>query len=175
MQENQLNAWIFATHSLLSLTDEEKIHMLGLPNVTNTIQKVQGSPIVFTTIEKDEKIFHQSSIHIYFSDNDMSLLYWLTYLYIVCILWQRLEHDTGIIYSGSKWMTITNVHFTTISGHFPANCMFIFHITDVQTVILRCLTGLNLDWFKSYDKNEKHVKNAKTPKIAKNSTWILFF
>ena len=67
-------------------TDEEKIHMLGLPNVTNTIQKVQGSPIVFTTIEKDKKIFHQSSIHIYFSDNDMSLLYWLTYLYIVCIL-----------------------------------------------------------------------------------------
>ena len=65
---------------------------------TPCIQKVQGSAIVFTTIEKDKKkIFHQSSIHIYFSDNDMSLLYWLTYLYIVCILWQRLEHDTGII------------------------------------------------------------------------------
>ena len=28
--------------------------------------------------------------------------------------------------------------------------MFIFHKTEVVTVILRCLTGLNLDWFKSY-------------------------
>ena len=42
-------------------------------------------------------------------------------------------------------------------------------------VILRCWTGLYHNWFKSYDKNEKHVKNAKTPKIAKNSTWILSF
>ena len=47
-------------------------------------------------------------------------------------------------------MTITNAHFMTISGHFSANCMFIFHKTEGQTVILRCLTGLNLDWFKSY-------------------------
>ena len=37
-----------------------------------------------------------------------------------------------------------------ISGHFSANCMFIFHKTEVQTVILRCLTGLNLNWFKCY-------------------------
>ena len=28
--------------------------------------------------------------------------------------------------------------------------MFIFDKTEVQTVILRCLTGLNLDCFKSY-------------------------
>ena len=47
-------------------------------------------------------------------------------------------------------MTLTKVHFTTISGHFFANCMFIFHKTKVQTVILRCLMGLNLDWFKRY-------------------------
>ena len=38
----------------------------------------------------------------------------------------------------------------TSSGHFSANCMYIFHKIEVQTVILRCLTGLNLDWFKSY-------------------------
>ena len=37
-----------------------------------------------------------------------------------------------------------------ISGHFSANCMFIFHKNQVQTVILRCLTGLNFDWLKSY-------------------------
>ena len=47
-------------------------------------------------------------------------------------------------------MTITIAHFTTTSGHFFANCMFIFHKTEVQTVIFRCLMGLNLDWFKIY-------------------------
>ena len=33
---------------------------------------------------------------------------------------------------------------------FLANCMAIFHKTEIQTVILRYLMGLNLDWFKSY-------------------------
>ena len=33
---------------------------------------------------------------------------------------------------------------------FFANCMVIFHKTEVQTVILRCLTGLHLDWFRHY-------------------------
>ena len=47
-------------------------------------------------------------------------------------------------------MTITNAQFTTIAGHSFANCIFIFHKTEFQTVILRCLTGLNLNWFKSY-------------------------
>ena len=45
-------------------------------------------------------------------------------------------------------MTIAIAHFTNISGHFSANCMFIFLKKEVQTVILRCLTGLNIDWFK---------------------------
>jgi hypothetical protein len=40
--------------------------------------------------------------------------------------------------------------FTTISGHFFASCMVIFHKTEVQTVILRCLMGLHLDWFRHY-------------------------
>ena len=47
-------------------------------------------------------------------------------------------------------MRLTNAHFTTISGHFSTNCMFIFHKTEVQTVILRCLMGLNLELFKIY-------------------------
>ena len=37
----------------------------------------------------------------------------------------------------------------TISGHFFANCINIFHKTEVQ--ILMCLMGENLIWFKSYD------------------------
>ena len=52
----------------------------------------------------------------------------------------------------------------TILRPFPAIffaiCMFIFHKTEVQTVILKCLTGLNLDWFKSYDTKRKKLKKA---------------
>ena len=55
-----------------------------------------------------------------------------------------------IVYSEYKGITITNAHFTNISGHFSANCMVIFHKTEVQRVILRCSTGLNLDWLKIY-------------------------
>ena len=45
---------------------------------------------------------------------------------------------------------LLNGLFTTISGHFSTNYMNIFHKTKVQTVILRCLMGLNLDWFRIY-------------------------
>ena len=49
-----------------------------------------------------------------------------------------------------KWKLLLNNCYRTISGHFFAICIFIFHKTEVQTVILRCLTGLNLNWFNSY-------------------------
>ena len=38
----------------------------------------------------------------------------------------------------------------TISGHFCASYIEIFHKTEVQTVILRCLVCLNLNWIQSY-------------------------
>jgi hypothetical protein len=38
--------------------------------------------------------------------------------------------------------------------------MFIFHKTEIKTIILRCLTSLNLNWYKSYDTNCKNAKNA---------------
>ena len=43
---------------------------------------------------------------------------------------------------------------------FFANCMFIFQKTEIQTVILRCLTSLNLNWYKSYDTKCRNVKNT---------------
>ena len=46
---------------------------------------------------------------------------------------------------------LINGHLGTISGHFLANYMKIFHKKEVQTVILRCLVCLNLNWIKSYD------------------------
>ena len=46
----------------------------------------------------------------------------------------------------------------TISGHFFGNCINIFHKTEVETVILRCLMGLNLLWCTSYDTKHKMQK-----------------
>ena len=34
---------------------------------------------------------------------------------------------------------------------FFTNYIKIFQNTEIQTVILRCLLGLNLNWIKSYD------------------------
>ena len=50
---------------------------------------------------------------------------------------------------------MTNGRFMTISGHFFATYIEIFNKTEVQTVILRCLTFLILNWFKSYDTIRK--------------------
>ena len=43
-----------------------------------------------------------------------------------------------------------NWPFITLSGYFFANYMIIFQKTEIQTVILRCLEGLKINWFKSY-------------------------
>ena len=34
---------------------------------------------------------------------------------------------------------------------FFGNYIDIFHKTEIQTIILRCLVCLNLNWIKSYD------------------------
>ena len=57
----------------------------------------------------------------------------------------------------------------TIPGDLFAICVFIFHKTEVLTVILRCLTGLNLDWFKSYGLRcslRLHASSANSKKKA---------
>ena len=59
-----------------------------------------------------------------------------------------------------KKRQLINSHFKTIYGHFFANYMFIFHKTEIQTVILRCLTIINLNCYKSYDKKHKNAKNV---------------
>ena len=75
-----------------------------------------------------------------------------TYLLIVQeVYYWTIKKHWCILYSDSKWNWLLNGGFTTISGHFFTICMFIFHKTEVQTVILRCFMVLNLNWFKSYD------------------------
>ena len=46
---------------------------------------------------------------------------------------------------------------------FFANHMGIFHKTEIQTVILRCLMSLNLNWYKSYGTK---CKNSKNPNLC---------
>ena len=56
-------------------------------------------------------------------------------------------HNTlAVLYSYSTQMTIMYFNILTIFGNFFANCVVIFQKTEVQTVILRCLTGLNLEF-----------------------------
>ena len=45
-----------------------------------------------------------------------------------------------------------NDQFKTISGDFFGKYMNIFHKTEIQTVILRCLISKNLNWVISYNK-----------------------
>ena len=47
--------------------------------------------------------------------------------------------------------------FSTISNHFFADHMNIFHKNLVQTVILKWLTCLNLDWIKGYNMKQNKV------------------
>ena len=75
----------------------------------------------------------------------------------------------------SKVSRLIDCRFTAISSQISTIYIINFHKTEVQTVILRCWTGVHLNWFKSYDKNEKHAKSVKNPKITKNISRILFF
>ena len=53
-----------------------------------------------------------------------------------------------ILKSDRKRILLLNDWYTTVFGHFFAICIFIFHKTEVQTVILRCLTDLKLEFWK---------------------------
>ena len=48
-------------------------------------------------------------------------------------------------------LSLKNGYFSNISGHFFGCYIDIFHKTEIQTVILRCLVCKNLNWIKSYD------------------------
>ena len=50
--------------------------------------------------------------------------------------------------------------FYNHSWPFFCQLYFIFYKTEVQTVISKCLTSLNPNWFKSYDTKHKNARNA---------------
>ena len=67
---------------------------------------------------------------------------------------KRHTHRSNIV-----WVKMNNTGKWPFYDHFwPffANCMVIFHKTEVHTVILMCLMGLNSNWFKGYDTKSKY-------------------
>ena len=46
------------------------------------------------------------------------------------------------------------------------NYTFIFHKAEIPTAILRCWMSPNFNWYKSYDKKHKNVKNKKDANIC---------
>ena len=68
------------------------------------------------------------------------------------ILHKKLHKDWRL----KKLTTFAFGQFMTISGHFIANYINIFHKSVVLTVILRGLTTLNLNLIKSYDLNSNY-------------------
>ena len=67
-----------------------------------------------------------------------------------------------IVLSAKKVTHLGFGHFITISGHFFANYINIFHKTEVLMNIFWCQKYLNLNWIKDYD-------------IKHNFSWFHFF
>ena len=89
-----------------------------------------------------------------------------------------------IVEGDASNLRLTKVRFRTLSSHFFANYMTIFHITEVQMIILRCWTGLYLNWFKSYETKHKYflfrfffnfVKNLLLTRLANRQTSLFSF
>ena len=55
-------------------------------------------------------------------------------------------------------LQLINSLFTTILSHCSASYIKIFYKTEIQTVILKCLTCLNLNWFKSFNTKRQIVQ-----------------
>ena len=79
----------------------------------------------------------------------------------VIYILEKLKIDSSftiiVFYFKNSWnKDCFEMNCMTFSCHFLAIPMFIFHKTEVLTVILRCLSGHTYDWFKSYDTKRKY-------------------
>ena len=66
--------------------------------------------------------------------------------------------ENWILWKGQSKEFAVFDNFMTMSSHFFDNYLNIFYKTEDQTVILRCWTDLNHNWFKSYDTKRKWGK-----------------
>ena len=83
-----------------------------------------------------------------------------------------------IIETDFQKFLLLNGHFVTISSHSFASYQKIFQKTEVQKIILRWLTGLNLYWFKSHAIKRKFicdfVKNRVFAYLSRNVFFAFF-
>ena len=88
-------------------------------------------------------------------------------------LWNIFTRTQGpvIVKTDPKRMSHLNKCYTTISGHFFAMFMFIFHKNQVQRVILICIMVLNFNWFKIYGLKCILRLNATLANSNKNGNW----
>ena len=66
-------------------------------------------------------------------------------------------------------------HFMILSDHFLANYLYVFHKIELQTIILMCLTCLNLFWIKSYNikHNFCHILFLQFCKKNAENSWLI--
>ena len=101
-----------------------------------------------------------------------------TFLLVLGSFWQRIfwlrYHRLFLAHlePDAQNLRLINSRFLTFSSHFSANYTSIFHKTEVQTVILRCWTGLNPNWFKSYDTKRKYFSFCIFRFCKKNSSFM---
>ena len=88
-----------------------------------------------------------------YQKNEIQYTYWYSFI-------QPLFYS--IVLSAKKVTHLGFGHFITISGHFFANYINIFHKAEVLMNIFRWQKYLNLNWIKDY--NRKH-----------NFSWFHFF
>ena len=70
----------------------------------------------------------------------------------VIIVWH--SNELAVLKSDPKRMLLLNDCYKTVSDHFFAVYMFIFH--KVQRVSLRCFTDMNPNLLKIYDTKSKY-------------------
>ena len=109
--------------------------------------------------------FFASCINSFHKTEDLTVILRGPTLFFNSLIWSKTSFfASGLLLVFCNFVRKTkenlwliNGHFMTISGHFFANYMKIFHKTEIQTVILRCFGCLNLNWIKRC--NIKLVKN----------------
>ena len=115
-------------------------------------------------VKKVTKVWvgHVTTISGHFFANYIKIFHKTELLLVIlrCITCLKLQHKlqmflTTVFFNlGRKKnenLGFKNGHILTISGHFFASYINMFFKTEIQTVILRCLVGLKLNWIKSYD------------------------